>query len=213
MWPEACFQVLPRMWSDHNSIILNTKAVNYDARPFRIFTSWFGKEGFEEIVIEVCNSFVNPGGPPDVQFIRKLGHIRNKLKSWRNDMIKKEGEAVSGVKEELDEMESLLETRDLTEEEEWIFSENKKTVLEAELSLAKDLKQRSRVKLAKDRDENSKFLHSMIKSRKAYNAIRGLEVEGRWVSKPSVVKEEVFNFLGTSSWKSVKTVCLSSAPI
>ncbi|XP_021985624.1 uncharacterized protein LOC110881777 [Helianthus annuus] len=194
LWPQACFQVLPSMWSDHIPIILNMKAVNYGARTFRIFNSWFGKEGFEEAVIEACNSFVYHGGPPDVQFIRKLGQIRNKLKSWRNVMIKKEGEVVSGAKEKLEEMEALLERRDLTEEEEWIFSENKKIVLEAELLLAKDLKQRSRVKWAKDGDENSKYFHSMINKRKACNAIRGLEVEDRWVSKPSLVKKEVFKF-------------------
>ncbi|KAJ0941283.1 putative RNA-directed DNA polymerase [Helianthus annuus] len=57
-----------------------------------------------------------------------------------------------------------------------------------------DLKQRSRIRWAKDRDENSKFFHAQINSRKASNVVHGLNIGGSWVSKPSLVKKEVFNF-------------------
>ncbi|KAJ0938354.1 putative RNA-directed DNA polymerase [Helianthus annuus] len=193
-WPEARVQVLPRMWSDHNPIVLSIKSVNFGARPFRVFNSWLGKEGFNEVVVDACGAFSAEGIPPDLFFIQKLGYIRSKIQAWRNNMIKKEGEALDSAKEEVAEIEAILESRDLTEDEEWILAENKKVIAEIEQAKTMDLKQRSRVQWAKEGDENSKLFHTYINCRKASNVIHGLNIGGEWVSKPTLVKKEVFKF-------------------
>ena len=43
-------------------------------------------------------------------------------------------------------------------------------------------------------DENTAFFHAVVNGRKARNAILGLEVNGEWVSKPTLVKKEVMRF-------------------
>ncbi|KAJ0923205.1 putative endonuclease/exonuclease/phosphatase [Helianthus annuus] len=193
-WPEACVQALPRMWSDHCPIVMVTKSVNFGAKPFRIFNSWMGKDGFAEVVHEACLSFSSPDCPPDIFLVKKLGFICGRIREWRDKMLKKESEDLSSALEEIADMESILVYRDLLEEEEWILAENKKTVAEMEYAKAMDLRQRSRLRWAKEGDENSSFFHSMINCRKASNVIHGLQVGGVWVDKLSLIKKEVFKF-------------------
>ncbi|KAJ0806196.1 putative Endonuclease/exonuclease/phosphatase superfamily [Helianthus annuus] len=193
-WPTACCRVLPRLWSDHNPILLKCQALNFGPRPFRVFNSWFGKQGFDEVVKKAVSDFIPSDIHPDVSFIKKLSFIRDRLRTWKVDMKRKEGEEVEAAKSEIDVLEASLDTSDFTEEEEWIYYENKKIIREAEESKVMDLRQRSRIKWAKEGDENSKFFHSMINSRKASNSIHGIEVNGVWISKPTLVKKEVFRF-------------------
>ncbi|XP_021992095.1 uncharacterized protein LOC110888906 [Helianthus annuus] len=166
---------LPRLWSDHCPIILISKSVNFGARPFRVFNSWLGKEGFSAVVEEACRDFSSPGCSPDVFLVRKLGFIRSKLREWRDKMVIKEGEERSLAEEEISSLESILEfrdlTRDLTEEVEWVLAENKNVLAEIELAKVMDLRQRSRVRWAREGDENSKFFHSMVNCRKASNSL------------------------------------------
>ncbi|XP_035836083.1 uncharacterized protein LOC110888901 [Helianthus annuus] len=193
-WPEAHVQVLPNLWSDHCPIILSTKSVNFGARPFRIFNSWLGKERFKEVVVEACNSFSVPECNPDVRLVKKLALVRSRIKEWRDSMLIKDKELILQAEQEVEELEVLLETRDLSEDEDWALAENKKIIAEAELAKVMDLKQRSRVRWAKEGDKNSKFFHTMINCRKASNVIHGLFIGDEWVSKPTLVKKEVFQF-------------------
>ncbi|XP_021980831.1 uncharacterized protein LOC110876981 [Helianthus annuus] len=194
LWPDARVQALPKLWSDHSPIVLISKSVNFGARPFRIFNSWLGKDGFVEVVEKACHDFSSQGCPPDVFLIKKLGFIRSRVKDWRDKMILKDGEIRNLAEDELTTLETILDSRDLTEEEEWVLAENKSIIAELDLAKSMDLKQRSRIRWAKDGDENSKFFHSIVNCRKASNSIHGLSVGGEWVSKPSLVKKEVFKF-------------------
>ncbi|XP_022004387.1 uncharacterized protein LOC110901940 [Helianthus annuus] len=81
-------------------------------------------------------------------------------------MLKKERDSEAVARSEIEDMEILREERGLSEEEKWIMSENTRLVQEIEENRTRDLRQRSRVKWAKDGDENSKFFHSIINSRK-----------------------------------------------
>ncbi|XP_022026490.1 uncharacterized protein LOC110927176 [Helianthus annuus] len=109
-------------------------------------------------------------------------------------MLSKNSEEVNAALSDLEHLELVMESRDLSEEEEWIMLECKKKLKEEEDRKNRDLKQRARIRWAKDGDENTKFFHSMINCRKASNVIHGLEIEGSWVSKPSLVKKEVFRY-------------------
>ncbi|XP_022018849.1 uncharacterized protein LOC110918877 [Helianthus annuus] len=168
-WPEARVQALPRKWSDHCPVILIAKAVNFGPHPFRIFNSWLDKEGFSEVVENACLEFAGSGYHPDTALIKKLGFICGRIREWRDKMIQKEGEFRQVAENELEDLELILESRDLSEEEEWVMSENKKILAEMEFSKAMDL-------------------------RKASNVIHGLSIGDNWVSKPSLVKKGVFNF-------------------
>ncbi|XP_021991435.1 uncharacterized protein LOC110888201 [Helianthus annuus] len=161
---------------------------------FCIFDSWFDKPGFEEEFVKVLKKESVSGGPSDVALMKKLCDLRVNIKKWRDDMLKKNSEEVASALSDMEDIQTIMEERDLTEEDEWILLESNKVLKEEEEQKSRDLKQRSRLRWAKEGDKNSKFFHAMINCRKASNFIHGLEVEGTWVSKPSLIKKEVYRF-------------------
>ncbi|KAJ0788215.1 putative RNA-directed DNA polymerase [Helianthus annuus] len=192
-WPDACLRALPKLFSDHCPIVLVSKDCNYGPKPFKVFDSWINRDGFQETIRSAANSF-SFEGPADLFLLRKFEFIRSKIRRWKDDLVKKEGEKEAKAREELEELEILMENRGLTEEEHWIHVENSLLLKEIEERKTKDLRQRSRVRWAKDGDENSKYFHSMVNCRKASNKIHGLRINGSWCSKPSLVKKSIFQF-------------------
>ncbi|XP_021995690.1 uncharacterized protein LOC110892858 [Helianthus annuus] len=192
-WPEASVRALHNLHSDHRPLLLSLSALNYGHKPFRLFNSWLKKDGFDEVVRLAAASF-SFEGDPDLFLNKKFAFIRSKIKSWRDEMVKKEGEEEKRVREELERLEEVMESRSLSEEEEWIYEEINKLLKELSYSKGEDLRQRARIKWAIDGDENSKYFHGVINKRKAANSIPGLSINGNWVTKPSKVKKEVMLF-------------------
>ncbi|XP_022042299.1 uncharacterized protein LOC110944964 [Helianthus annuus] len=98
------------------------------------------------------------------------------------------------LKEELECLEEVSEGRELTEEEEWTRLECLKNLKEIEGYKLKDIKQRARVRWDLEGDENTKFFHGYIKSRRAFNNILGLMIDEVWTTKPSMIKKEIMRF-------------------
>ncbi|KAJ0780408.1 putative RNA-directed DNA polymerase [Helianthus annuus] len=193
-WPEADVEAVSSFLSDHCAIILKTELANFGPKPFRIFDSWFDKPGFSEVVNSALNKDPGISGPSDVRLMRKLGILRSELKNWRDEMLNKNSGVVSAALSDLESIQDFLAERNLSEEEEWILIESKKVLKEEEERKSRDMRQRSRIKWAKEGDENTSFFHAMVNCRKASNSIHGLEVNGLWVSKPTLVKKEIYRF-------------------
>ncbi|XP_022033004.1 uncharacterized protein LOC110934122 [Helianthus annuus] len=197
-WPSACVRVLQSRFSDHCPILLELVDLKFGPRPFRVFSSWIGKLGFEEAVREAVDRFV-PFDPADASLTAKFASIRSRLKTWRDNFLLKENETERTALEELEKLENDMESRDLTEEEEWVISENRKIVKGVEFRKKLDIKQHAGLKWAIEGDENSKFFHALINCRKASNLIHGLSINGDWCSKPSLIKKQVLSFFQDNS--------------
>ncbi|PWA35911.1 RNA-directed DNA polymerase, eukaryota [Artemisia annua] len=61
-------------------------------------------------------------GPGDIVLSNKFRFLRNSLREWKASLDASEGEELSNLKAELENLESVMETRDLNVEEEWVFS-------------------------------------------------------------------------------------------
>ncbi|KAF5775443.1 putative RNA-directed DNA polymerase [Helianthus annuus] len=192
-WPTTSLRALPFLYSDHCPIVLEVGDKNFGPKPFRVFDIWLDKEGFKEAVEQAVSSFC-PTGAPDLSLTAKFAHLRKALKVWRDDYLKKEGEEFDSALEELETLESIMEIRELNEEEQWVFAENKKVILERDIKKCSESKQRARVKWAADGDANSKYFHSLVNLRKATNSIPGLNINGRWESEPAKVKKEIMYY-------------------
>ena len=70
-WPLACLRVLPSRFSDHCPLFLSSKSCGFGPKPFRVFNSWLGLEGYERTVKETLESFVGEW-PPDKKFYKKF---------------------------------------------------------------------------------------------------------------------------------------------
>ncbi|KAJ0532538.1 putative RNA-directed DNA polymerase [Helianthus annuus] len=102
-------------------------------------------------------------------------------------------------------MEMEMESRDLSEEEEWVMTKNRKIIKEIEERKNLDIKQRARTKWAIDGDENSKFFHALVNIRKASNNIHGLTINGEWCNKPAKIKKQVLTFFREKFKESMPT--------
>ncbi|XP_021991179.1 uncharacterized protein LOC110887930 [Helianthus annuus] len=192
-WPEACVRVLPRGHSDHNPVMVIVNNLNFGPRPFRFFSSWLERNDFQKVVDDTLAKF-RFSGPPDKRLIAKFKALRDKIRAWRDNLRFREGEEEARAKEELEELDLILEDRELTNEEEWIRLECKRKLQFLEDMKSKDLKQKARTRWAMEGDDNTAFFHGMVNKRKSSNSIPGLVVDGEWVSKPSKVKKMVFDF-------------------
>ncbi|XP_022041076.1 uncharacterized protein LOC110943648 [Helianthus annuus] len=192
-WTNAEYRALGREKSDHSPLVLKVEARNYGAKPFRFFNSWLSKEGFEEIVVNAAKEY-SGSGPPDVKLMGKFRKIRQAIVEWRKKVTTIEQEEELQLKQDLIELDSFIEDRDLTEAEQWVFDEAHKKLREIETGKAKDIRQKSRVKWAKEGDENTAFFHGMINKRKTCNNIPGLMIDDAWVFKPSEVKKHTLRF-------------------
>ncbi|PWA37131.1 RNA-directed DNA polymerase, eukaryota [Artemisia annua] len=79
----------------------------------------------------VSGSEVGNLDPPDIVLLKKFGRIRASINRWKEEMVMNENVAEEEAKEEVDRLEVVMETRSLTEEEEWIYAECKKELKEA----------------------------------------------------------------------------------
>ncbi|XP_022032258.1 uncharacterized protein LOC110933336 [Helianthus annuus] len=192
-WPVACLRAMPRLFSDHCPLILTCSDKNFGPKPFRFFNSWLERKDFDEVVLKEISKFSGVGNPDEALF-QKLKKIREALRIWRKEVLTKEGETEMKLKEELECLEEVAEGRELTEEEEWTRMECLKDLKEIEGYKVKDIIQRSRARWDLEGDENTRFFHGYIKSRRACNNIPGLMINDVWVTRPSLIKKEIMGF-------------------
>ncbi|KAK9063215.1 hypothetical protein SSX86_017085 [Deinandra increscens subsp. villosa] len=192
-WPNAYVRVLNRNLSDHSPLVFSIVDTNFGPKPFRMFDSWLDRPGSSELINSVLESWVEHG-PADINLLRKLAYLRSRLRDWFKDTSTAEKLEEITLRTEKEELDRMMETKDLEESDVWIWSECKVALESIELHKARDLRQKSRVKWTSLGDENSNFFHSVVNGRKAQNSIPGVLIDGAWVTKPSLVKREVFQF-------------------
>nr|GEZ63154.1 RNA-directed DNA polymerase, eukaryota [Tanacetum cinerariifolium] len=121
---------LDRHLSDHRPILLKEVDVDFGPTPFRIYHSWFNREGFDDMVKSAWNSFTHSDPNPLIRFKKKLQALKAIIRDW-------------------------------------IKEQNK-----------------SKVKWAIEGDENSNFFHGIINKKRSQLSIRGVFVDGDWVTNP-----------------------------
>ncbi|GJY86913.1 RNA-directed DNA polymerase, eukaryota [Tanacetum coccineum] len=161
---------LDRHLSDHRSIIMFESKLDYDPVPFRMFHSWFKMDRFDKFVEVTWNS-MQVTGPNALIYMKKKLQLLNRLLEL-DQVIDRGG----GDDEVLKNRASLLnDLNDITSKE------------------ALDLSQKAKIRWSIEGDENSKFYHGVLNSKRSQLAIRGILREGDWIEEPSKVKSEFLN--------------------
>nr|GEY68609.1 RNA-directed DNA polymerase, eukaryota [Tanacetum cinerariifolium] len=159
LFPYLSALCLDRHLSDHRPILLNEIHTDYGPVPFRVYHSWFKREGFDDMVKLAWNSFSHSDSNQLIKFKKKI----QDLKYLDNGIVS-------------DEL--LLNRMELTTK----LQENKQIE-------AKDFAQKAKIKLAIEGDENSKFFYGIVNKRRSQLAIRGVFVDGDWHTDLVVVKD------------------------
>ncbi|PWA75817.1 RNA-directed DNA polymerase, eukaryota, Nucleotide-binding alpha-beta plait domain protein [Artemisia annua] len=131
-WPNAEYRALPRGKSDHSPLILKVEYRNFGPKPFKFFNSWLDREGFEEMIVSNANRFYE-SSCPDLFLLHKLKFIRRAIVEWKSRFLKLEEEEVQSIRVDLEELDMEVETRDLREEEQWVYCEGNRRLREIEI--------------------------------------------------------------------------------
>ncbi|KAF5760166.1 putative RNA-directed DNA polymerase [Helianthus annuus] len=192
-WPLASCMALSKLASDHCPILLSTTQTDYGKIPSRMFNSWFEIPGATEQVIHLLGIFQFEG-LPDLALDVKLKWVKRRLKEWVF-VRKADMESSYNTKlKRLEELELAAEQRSLDQAELEERVECKSQVLETDRLKAMDMQQKSRVRWAKEGDENTKYFHGVMNANTTNNRIHGLHIDGVWVTSPPLVKDHAFSF-------------------
>ncbi|XP_021996228.1 uncharacterized protein LOC110893425 [Helianthus annuus] len=114
-WTNAEYRALAREKSDHSPLVL--KAVTNVVKEF------------------------DGTGPPDLILMNKFWKVRQALVEWRKKVVADDNELEANLKQDLLELDAMIEDRDLTEVEQWVHVEatKKLKVLEEVLGFLKNL--------------------------------------------------------------------------
>ncbi|PWA34280.1 RNA-directed DNA polymerase, eukaryota [Artemisia annua] len=108
--PNMRVTALERLWSDHNPILLHCNKADFDPTPFRIYHSWFLREGFDDFI---SLEWANMGQNVDVIHIlshEKLKRLKVKSEQWIANS--KSGERIhkQEIMSHLKQLEEKIET-------------------------------------------------------------------------------------------------------
>ncbi|GJY77876.1 RNA-directed DNA polymerase, eukaryota, reverse transcriptase zinc-binding domain protein [Tanacetum coccineum] len=73
---------LDRLWSDHTPILLRCNKCDFGLVLFKIYHSWFTREGIEEVIISEFNNLANLAVGRKLLFHEKLKELKPKIKQW-----------------------------------------------------------------------------------------------------------------------------------
>ncbi|GJZ05256.1 RNA-directed DNA polymerase, eukaryota [Tanacetum coccineum] len=193
IFPAITAICLDRHLSDHRPIILKEISSDYGPIPFRIYHSWFKREGFDEIVRRTWQSFSHNDSNSLIRFKKKLQDLKKTIRVWIKDAnMSKAGDKNSLIKQ-LEEIDKAMDSGIINDELLLNRLEISHRLFEAKQLDLNDVAQKAKVKWAIGGDENSKFFHGIINKRRAQLAIRGIFDNGVWQTDPVSVKMSFLN--------------------
>ncbi|XP_071688915.1 uncharacterized protein [Rutidosis leptorrhynchoides] len=174
-WGDISALALERKLSDHCPIVLRDREIDYGPKPTKIFNDWLVGEESKKVVEEEWN--LNVGGNRyDCVFRNKLKNVKLALKEWSRSTFGNIDNEIQELKKKACDWESYAENRVLSDVERRSWLETRKQWLEKDRIKANMDRQKSRVKWIQDRDENSKYFHSVFKRKNLKRNIRGLNI-------------------------------------
>ncbi|GJR27201.1 RNA-directed DNA polymerase, eukaryota [Tanacetum coccineum] len=189
-FPRMSGICLDRHLSDHRPILFCDVGIDYGATPFRLFHSWFDWDGFDIMVSSVWSSMSLSDSNGMVRFKKKLQHLKKEIRSWVMERKKQNMGNIYDIKSKLHELDVTIDQGGTNADILASRLNLMKNLHDIKASEARDYRQKAKIRWAVEGDKNSKFFHGIVNKKRSSLSIRGILVDGEWVSDPVRVKEE-----------------------
>ncbi|PWA82839.1 RNA-directed DNA polymerase, eukaryota, Reverse transcriptase zinc-binding domain protein [Artemisia annua] len=127
-------------------------------------------------------------------FHEKLKYIKQKIKAWIHNAKQGDVSRYQEVKLRLIEIEEKIDERVASDEERQERMNLLKECDDLNKLEQMDTFQKARVKWDVEGDENSKIFHRMLKQKRHQQTVKGIMINGEWVTNPQHVKMAFMNF-------------------
>ncbi|KAD3067754.1 hypothetical protein E3N88_35634 [Mikania micrantha] len=115
-WPMAASLAISREYSDHSPIILSTNSTDFGPIHFKLYNSWLSFPGIMDHIQHLCYSF-KFSGPADLALATKLKYIKYGIKDWVAQERARRNFEYDKHKRMVEALESIAESRPLTDHE------------------------------------------------------------------------------------------------
>ncbi|GJR55448.1 RNA-directed DNA polymerase, eukaryota [Tanacetum coccineum] len=193
IFPQILSICLDRHLSDHRPILLRVIFMDYGAKPFRLFHSWFSWDGFDKLVSDSWNGMQLEDRNDMVRFKKKLQGLKKTIREWVTDRKKNHNLFIKDTNLKLGDIDKKLDCGEASDELLLLRMNLMQSLQEKKSVDARDNLQKAKVKWAIVGDENTKYFHGIINKKRANLSIRGIMVDGEWIVEPIRVKEAFRN--------------------
>ena len=101
---------------------------NCGSKLFRWFNFWLDLSNCEGVVQKALEGFESHGPPDVVLMKKKFKKLKDIFRIWSKDNISKEQTEIEKLKCEKQDLDVIMEVRDLSEEELWVWLECSKRI-------------------------------------------------------------------------------------
>ncbi|KAL4555405.1 hypothetical protein LXL04_038023 [Taraxacum kok-saghyz] len=195
-WHNVSIIALPRLFSDHCPILLESNGPDFGACPFKFYSSWISEPSCAKVVEY---SWLKNGPTMSIHSkteipARKLRILKEDLKKWRKETNNAKAADCERLSKCITEIYTIAEVLPIDEQTIKERCDAVLSVQELEAAGVLDLNQKSRCKWISDGDENSAYFHGLINAKTKRNRISGLNKDGIWISNPDAIKRECKRF-------------------
>nr|GEX60032.1 RNA-directed DNA polymerase, eukaryota, reverse transcriptase zinc-binding domain protein [Tanacetum cinerariifolium] len=185
---------IERLWSDHSPILLHSKKDDFGPSTFKLYISWLSRDGFDDIVKSTWDSMETGNGGNKISSHVKLRNLKNDIKKWQVDVRKIDKSHKSANLFEIHAIEKKIDDGSAS-----ISDHEKRIKLLQDIDKlenleALDLIQKAHIKWDIEGDENSKFFHGIINSKKRTQTIACISHDGVWITEPPLIKDVFLNY-------------------
>ncbi|GJT28470.1 RNA-directed DNA polymerase, eukaryota [Tanacetum coccineum] len=193
LFPQLTGLCLDRHLSDHRPIIMYESNMDYGPTPFRLFYSWLKIDGFDKFVADTWRTMNITDLNGLIRMKKKLQFLKNAIKPWVKDNRKKINEAKTSIQCKLIDVDKIIDQGGGNEEVLNQRASLLKDLNDINSSDVLDLSQKAKVHWSIEGDENLKYFHGILNSKRSQLAIRGILLEVDWIVDPKRVKSEFYN--------------------
>ncbi|GJS41523.1 RNA-directed DNA polymerase, eukaryota [Tanacetum coccineum] len=188
-FPSMSALCLDRHLSDHRPILLREVFSDFGPIPFRVFHSWFKREGFDAMVEQAWNSFSFSDRNQLIRFKKKLQGLKVIIRRWIKDMNLRDSGSIESAKVKLAQIDINIDNGNVSDDILLERMELSRIINDFKHLEATDRIQKAKLKWAIEGDENSKFFHGIINKKRSQLSIRGVINDGQWHTDPEMVKD------------------------